>query len=154
MLFIIKLQSVHGLFSHLLVPAFKGAAFLSSKVGASTSDVDDPALRMDVCWHDVAGKRYKRTVEFMNDRWAMFVLRTLVVVQEIYRGLTRSFMAASNNTKSFVGFSPIMDMLYEPTSHLVWALQYLSSLLRGTPSRTRLLWQPGYNSYVEWVRGE
>ena len=151
MLFITKLN-VHGLLSLLLPPAFKTAGFHSAGRKKGADGLDDPALRMDMCWNEVAGKRFARFSTFVQDRWSQFVMMTIVIVHEPFRILTHVFMASSNKERSFVGYPALMDILYEPTSALVWALQYLSSLLRGTPSRTRLLWQPSHSSYVEWVR--
>ena len=146
--FIVKLQ-MHGLLAHMLEPAFQNAGFHSSAGRGSTDD--DPHLKMDMSWHEVAGKRFERFKAFLHDTWSQFVMRSLLLVLEVFRILTLSFMSASNR-RACVGFSPLQNMLYEKTSVVVWSLQYLSSLLRLTPSRCRLLWQPHYDSCIEWVR--
>ena len=149
--FIVKLQ-MHGLLARMLGPAFQTAGFQrSAKRGEPSRTDDDPSLRMDMCWHEVAGKRYERFKTFLHDNWSQFVMRSLLLVLEVFRIMTLSFMAASNR-RSCVGFSPIQDLLYEKRSVIVWGLQYLSSLLRMTPSRCRLLWQPHHDSCIEWVQ--
>lgn len=104
-----------------------------------------------MCWHEVAGKRFERLRTFVCDSWSQFVMRALLLVLEVFRALTLSFMSSSNR-RSCVGFSPMQNMLYGPTSVVIWSLQYLSSLHRMTPSRCRLLWQPRADSCIDWIR--
>ena len=149
--YIVKLQ-MHGLLARMLGPAFQNAGFHTArKPSGRAGKDDDPALRMDFAWHEVAGKRFKRMKTFVSDRWSQFVMRALLLVLEVFRALTLSFMSSSNR-RSCVGFSPMQNILYGPTSIVIWSLQYLSSLLRMTSSRCRLLWQPRADSCSQWIR--
>ena len=82
----------------------------------------DPALVNDVAWHAVAGKRFQRQKLFVTDAWISFLLMEILIVTECFRILTFVFMAASNCERSFVVFSPLMDMPFPPASHLTWVL--------------------------------
>ena len=58
--FIVKLQ-MHGLLARMLGPAFQNSGFHNARVrGGRAEKDDDPTLRMDFAWHEVAGKRFER----------------------------------------------------------------------------------------------
>ena len=149
--FAVKMQ-MFGLVKLLLGPAFDGAAFHSRR--KTKDSEEDPALKMDLSWHHVAGVRYDRFKAFMLDPWTRFLLLSILIVVENFRILTQFFIWASNAERSFVGFPPLMQIQYEPTSHLCWTLQYLSTLLHGSCSRVRLLWGIAHDTLVSWMKAE
>ena len=152
-MWMVKLQ-LSGLLQLLLRPAFRKASFHKASGNSQTEDLDDPALRLDLSWHEVAGKRYARLERMVSNVWQEYVLMVTLLVAEPFRIMTHVLIAASNNERSFVGFPPLMNLLYDPTSIFIFSLQYLSSLLRGTASRTRLLWGRKYNSFQRWIERE
>ena len=132
-MWMVKLQ-LSGLLQLLLRPAFRKASFHKASGNSQTEDLDDPALRLDLSWHEVAGKRYARLERMVSNVWQEYVLMVTLLVAEPFRIMTHVLIAASNNERSFVGFPPLMNLLYDPTSIFIFSLQYLSSLLRGTAS--------------------
>eukprot|EP00959_Pyramimonas_sp_CCMP1952_P245665 5134470-Pyramimonas_sp.AAC.1 len=110
----------------------------------------DPSLRESFQWVATQGTRYKRADRVVSDSWLNYVFVCLCVAMEPTRYLTLWFMAASNKVRSFVGYPPLMDLLYEPASPLIWCLQYLSSCVRGDTTRCRLL-QRQCAAHAVWV---
>ncbi len=104
----------------------------------------------------VAGRRLARTRELLGDRTHRTRLAILAVIMEPIRRLHVYFLAKSQMRPTWGKPPAICDLLQPHKSILVSVLQYYSSLLCGTGSRLRLIWQlhGGHGSMAEWAASQ
>ncbi len=93
-MFVVKFQ-VDGMLQAILGPAFSKAQFQAHvEMNKANDDLNDPQLRLDLSWREVAGKRFERVRRFVTSEWIAFVMLVLLIGVEGFRIIAHFLMAA------------------------------------------------------------
>lgn len=136
------------------LPALKILQKKPKQSGEPEDDID-PALAATQEYAKIAGKRAKKTEQFVSELATGDLglrLLILLLVDEPLRFLTMEFLRFSDaaNTEP-----ALFCLCNEHSSALVAACQYLSSLLLTDASRLELLYRKfGYSNIMDWEASE
>ena len=137
--------AVHGVWP-------KAFARLQLDTSAAVDADMDSVLQNDLSFSAVAGVRYKTSNDFLNRPCTEHKLTILGLVLEPMSALTAWLMRRARDTEDSPCRCPLMDLVHPPASIVVSVLQYLSSMLDGSPTRLMMLWRPsGCTSLQEWI---
>ena len=114
-------------------PEFAAGACGDPSAEAADGDESEPS------WHRVAGARYARLERSLENPVHTVVSIAVALVFEPFHTLTYLFMHWSSRDRDYSKFPPLMDLIWERTSPLVWCLQHLSDVLNGTSPRLKML---------------
>jgi hypothetical protein len=130
---------------------------LAAAAKASDSTASDPQAAVDEQyhsdnnWHAVTGKRLKVFMTNVQGKLNQQIRAILIVLFEPLWYLTRTFMGYSNAIPNYERYPPLMNLIYGPTSPLVWVKQYYSEVLRCSAPRLRIILAAcGCDSFAEW----
>lgn len=114
------------------------------------NNADEDYIR-DVDFGAVQGKRYKVSVEFLSHKENNVGLAILSLLLEPLRFLTAWLMRRAKEVYNPCCQSLVFDMWVEGLSPIVFASQYLATLLDGQNPRLMLLWRPaGFSSFHDF----
>lgn len=114
-------------------------------------DEIDPALKSDLHWSAVNGKRAKNGITLTSSTVVQFHVLVLAIMQEVTRYLTHWHLeAGSRQNKHSCRAPPLLDVANPKFSPYVMALQYLASLLTG--AGRVLLTCPAFYNVDDWER--
>ncbi|CAJ1420891.1 unnamed protein product [Effrenium voratum] len=139
-----------GLLSSLLAQASWAFKFPQKEPSMGEDGGDGDSGKVD--WHALAGRRFRRCRQMMestDERWRRSML---AVILEPLRHCHSTFLKHAHSAADDESWPLLFDELWPSKSKSVGAQQYLSTLLAGSGSRLRLIWQVlGHQSMEQWM---
>ena len=134
----------------ILFKLMKNASW-ASKFPQRDNNCEETTL---VDWAKLAGTRYQRSCQMLESVQERLQRTVLAIVHEPLRHPHASFLQEGHTELNDGEWPGLLDQLWAPTSRFQAVLQYLSSMLCGNVSRTRLVWQlSGCASFEDWLQG-
>ena len=130
-----------------LRPKYAAAAHQRAQLNPADHIYEDQCL----AFRAVAGSRLKRMTTMIGAPLILYKLRLIMVVGEACRAISYYFQQCSEG-RLRLNLPNMCDLSMPWTSPLVACTQFLSALLFGSTSTSRMIWQYwGHNSMREWA---
>lgn len=128
-------------------------AFKAIEFKDATAEVEnaDPRIVESLHFHEVQGKRYLGSKQFLQSRDEQFVVRMMVIVAEPLQILTKHWLHNLNRAKK--GERLPLHGLFNPRTSVVHSmLQRIAHMLLDVKGRGRLqfIWRPDRESFQDW----
>ena len=137
--------------AHTYKTSIEAIQFHQKKYESKDEEDVDPALKSEIHWSAVNGKRAKNGLTLTGNPVLQFHVLVLAVVQEITRFLTYWHLHAGHNqNRQSLKAPPLLSVANPKYSPYVMVLQYLVSLLMGK-GRSLLICR-GFSNVRDWER--
>ena len=128
--------------------AFEAIEFKDS---TKESEGADPRMVESLHFHEVQGKRYLGSKEFLQCRESQFAVRTFIIVGEALQILTKHWLHNLNRAKRAERL-PLYTLFNPRTSVVQAVLQWISHMLFDSEGRGRLqfVWRSDRTCFADW----